>query len=241
MKSNPLVLCASRSGRALLAVAALVATAFLFEPAQAQTAPTGSLTLATRANADGTLTPTLTWSTTPAATSCTATGDSAWAGTKAASGTQTLANFPASTPKTYLLVCNWPGENAAMLSWTRPTTFQPYDHDNNPSTPNQTDPLPLCAAATDAGPCLAKYRIVHGLSESALTDSRDHNFPNSTSATWSGLTAGTHYFAVRAVTGQGAESPLSNVVSKVTRDSVQWSQATGVRIPAAPAVTLATE
>ena len=56
--------------------------------AQAQTA--GTVTLrANPTSATGSIVPVLTWSTNPVATSCTASGG--WSGTKAASGTQTLA------------------------------------------------------------------------------------------------------------------------------------------------------
>ncbi len=83
--------------------------------------PSGSLALATTVNGDGTLTPTLTWSTTPTAVGCTASGDGEWEGSKAGSGTQTLAPFPTTQPKSYALLCSWPGENQALLTWTPPT------------------------------------------------------------------------------------------------------------------------
>lgn len=154
---------------------------------------------------DGSVVPVLTWSTTPAAQSCTASGDTAWTGTKAASGTQTLATI--STSKTYRLTCTWPGDTTATLKWNRPTT-------NTDGTA-----LSVCASSTDTGPCLAKYRISHGTSATALTEVRDHNYPDSLTANWTGLPAGTHYFGIKAVTGQGVASDLSNVVSKVITTS----------------------
>lgn len=194
--------------RVLLGIALLLAAGSL----AAQTAPTGSFTLATQINANGTLTPALTWSTTPAATSCTASGDSAWAGTKAASGTQTLAAFPASTPKAYALVCNWPGDTQALLTWTPPT--------------ENTDG----SALTN----LAGYRVNWGASSTALTQSAQIANPATTTYTISNLTAGTWFFGVKAYTSQGAESALSNIVSKVLRGSVEWTQSTGVKVPRAP-------
>jgi hypothetical protein len=161
----------------------------------------------------------LTWATTPAATSCTASGDTAWTGTKAASGTVTLA--AASPPKSYALKCSWPGDSSAALTWVAPTT-------NTDGTP-----LAKCAAATDTGPCLAKYRIYHGASATTLTDVRDHNFPGATSSTWTGLTAGTHFFGIKAVTGEGAESALSNVVSKTIGPAFEVTQSVGVKVPSA--------
>lgn len=189
-------------------VALLFVPSFLF----AQAVPTGSFTLATQINANGTLTPTLTWSTTPAATGCTASGDTAWAGTKAASGTQTLAAFPASTPKTYALVCNWPGDTQAFLTWVPPT--------------QNTDNTPLTN--------LAGYRVNWGTSATALTQVVQLADPGQTAYTISNLTPGTWYFGVRAYTTQGAESALSNVVSRVARAAVEWNQSTGVKVPKAP-------
>ena len=178
----------------------------------AQTAPTGSLTLATRVNANGTLTPTLTWSTTPAATSCTATGDSAWAGTKAASGTQTLADFPVSTPKAYALVCTWPSNTSALLTWTPPT-------ENTDGT-----------ALTN----LAGYRISYGVTATALTQTVQIANPSASSHTINNLATGTWHFGIKAYTTQGSESALSNVVSRTVAPPVEWTQSTGVKVPRAP-------
>ncbi len=194
--------------KVLLGIALLLAAGSL----AAQTAPTGSLTLATQVNANGTLTPTLTWSTTPAASSCTASGDSAWAGTKAASGTQTLAAFPASTPKAYALLCTWPGDTQALLTWTPPT--------------ENTDGSPLTN--------LAGYRVNWGASATALTQSAQIANPSTTTHTVTNLTPGTWFFGVKAYTSQGAESALSNIISKTTRAGVEWNQSTGVKVPRAP-------
>lgn len=180
-------------------------------PLLAQTAPTGSFTLATQVNANGTLTPTLTWSTTPAATSCTASGDSAWAGSKTASGTQTLAAFPVTTPKAYALICTWPGQTSALLTWTPPTT--------------NTDGTPLTN--------LAGYRINWGTAADART-SVVQVAANVSTHTISNLAAGTWYFGVKAFTTQGAESASSNVVSRVLTGPVEWTQSTGVKVPTAP-------
>lgn len=178
----------------------------------AQAAPTGSFTLATQVNANGTLTPTLTWSTTPAATSCVASGDPAWAGTKAASGTQALAAFPTTTPKAYALVCTWPGQTQAMLTWTPPT--------------QNTDGTPLTN--------LAGYRVNYGASAQQLVQAAQIANPAAVGHTISNLTPGTWYFGVRAYTSQGAESALSNIVSKAVTGPVEWTQSTGVKIPQAP-------
>lgn len=184
--------------KTILASLVLVA-ALSCAQALAQTTPTLTFTAKTTTGA-GSVVPELTWSTAPAATSCTASGDPAWTGTKAASGTQTLAAV--TTSKTYRLTCTWPGDTTATLTWIPPTQ-------NTDGTA-----LAKCAAPTDTGPCLAKYRINRGLSATALTDVRDHNFPLATTATWTNLSAGTHFFAVKAVNGDGVESALSNAISK---------------------------
>lgn len=202
--------------RYTIIAALLLILATVWSPARSQTAPTGSLTLATQVNSDSTLTPTLTWTTTPAATSCTASGDAAWTGTKAASGTQTLAKFPTSTPKTYALLCTWPGQTSVVLTWVPPT--------------QNTDGTPLTN--------LAGYRILHGRAANSLTSTIEIANPATRTYTIENLQAGANYFAVRAYTSQGAESVNSNLASVTLSGGVEWSQSTGVKVPAAPALTV---
>lgn len=181
----------------------------------AQDAPSGSFTLSTTVNGDGTLTPTLTWSTTPAAISCQASGNSAWDGPKAASGTETLAPFPTTEPQAYALVCSWPDNSQALLTWTPPT--------------ENTDGTPLTN--------LAGYRVHWGRSASVLDSTAQIANPAVTSYSVQDLTLGEWFFGVRAYTTQGAESALSNIVSKTMQPAAEWSQQTGVRVPRAPATT----
>lgn len=187
-----------------LRAAAIIALGFVAalgaSIARAQTTPTLTFTAQTTTGA-GSVVPVLTWSTTPAATSCTASGDAAWTGTKAASGTQTLAAI--NTSKTYTMVCTWPGDTIARLSWTAPT--------------QRTDGTAMakCASQTATGPCLRSFTIHHGLAADTLSDARAVDDRNATTYNWTGLPAGTHYFGVRAVDGDGATSALSNVASKV--------------------------
>ena len=61
---------------------------------------------------------------------------------------------------------------------------------------------------------LAGYRIYYGLSESELTQSIDLDNVGTQTYVVDNLGAGTWYFAVKAVTSVGVESPLSEVVSK---------------------------
>lgn len=154
---------------------------------QAQTA--GTITF--RANvtsATGSMAPVLTWSTSPTATRCTASGG--WSGTKAASGTQTLASITAST--NYTLTCTW-GVGTATVHWTKPTT--------------NTDGTTLTN--------LAAYRVYYGTSSSALSQVNEITDSSATGATISALTPATWYFKVRAMNSAQVESSDSNVTSKV--------------------------
>jgi hypothetical protein len=138
---------------------------------QAQTA--GTITLrANSTSATGSMAPVLTWSTSPTATRCTASGG--WSGTKAASGTQTLASITAST--NYTLTCTW-GVGTATVHWTEPTT--------------NTDGTRLTN--------LTAYRVYYGTSSSALSQVNEITDASATAATINALTPATWYFKVRAV------------------------------------------
>jgi hypothetical protein len=154
--------------------------------AQAQTAGTITFT-ANKTSATGSLVPVLTWSTTPVATSCTASGG--WSGTKFASGSETLASITSS--KAYTLTCTW-GNGSSTVSWTKPTK----NTDNS--------------ALTN----LASFKVLFGNSATALTQSKAVIDPNAITTTIAALASGTWYFAVRAVNANGAESDSSAVVSK---------------------------
>jgi hypothetical protein len=139
--------------------------------AQAQTAGTLNLSV-NKTTATGSATPVLTWSTTPVASSCSASGG--WSGTKFASGSETVAKITKTT--TYSMTCTW--RNGTAL--------------------------------TD----LAGFKIVYGVAPGALTHSQAVNDAKATSATIGGLSAGTWYFAVRAVNKGGVESANSSAAQK---------------------------
>ena len=148
----------------------------------------GTITFsANKTSATGSLTPVLTWSTSPVATSCAAGG--AWSGTKFASGSETVATITSS--KSYTLTCTW-GNGAATIAWIKPTT-------NSDGS-----------ALTD----LTGYKILFGTSSSALNQSMMVNDANATSATVPALAAGTWYFAVRSLNSKQVESVNSNVAQK---------------------------
>jgi hypothetical protein len=139
-----------------------------------------------------TITPRLTWSTNPAATSCTASGATGWSGTKGPSGVLTLA--PIAQSETYSISCSWPGTTgSAVLTWTPPT--------------QNTDG----SALTDLSGYIANY----GTSATALSQSYLINQPSAVTATIANLTAGTYYFCVKATAASSRQSDCSNTVQKV--------------------------
>ena len=154
--------------------------------AHAQTAGTITFT-ANKTSATGSLAPVLTWSTTPVASSCTASG--AWSGSKFASGSETLATITSS--QSYTLTCSW-GGGTATINWAIPTK------NTNGS------------ALTD----LAGFKVLYGTSSTTLSQSKLVNDPKATSTAIAALGTGTWYFAVRAVNSQQVESANSAVGQK---------------------------
>jgi hypothetical protein len=164
------------------------ACALLFmSAAHAQTAGVVNLSV-TPTSGTGSVTPRLTWSTTPTATSCTASGG--WSGTKAASGSQTLAAVYGNT--NFTLRCSWSAAGSAVVSWVAPT--------------RNTDGTAL----TD----LASFKVLYGTSSTSFTQSANVSDPTARSFTVGSLAPATWYFKVRVVNSRGVESSDSNVASK---------------------------
>ena len=181
--------------------------------AQAQTAGVVSLS-ASPTSGSGSVTPRLTWSTNPVATSCTASGG--WSGTKAASGAQTLTAIRANT--NYTLTCTW-GAGSATVNWTAPTT------NTNGSTLTN----------------LARFKVLYGTSSTNFSRYVMVDDPTRRSAVVSSLTPGTWYFSVRAVNSSGAESDNSNVASRaVTGASASRTVSVAVTQPTSGLVTVST-
>jgi hypothetical protein len=84
------------------------------------------------------------------------------------------------------------GTGTATLSWEAPTTF--------------TDGAPL----TD----LAGYHVYYGIDENNLTGTVEVSSVGMQTLVIDDLGAGTWFFAIKAYTTSGAESALSEVVSK---------------------------
>lgn len=164
-------------------------------------AQTNTLTFtAATTTGDGSVVPALTWSTTPAATGCNATGPANWAGVKAAAGTVTL---PAITVNaTYVLTCTWSPDTIATLTWTNPT--------KNTDGSNYTNPQDLWL----------KYRYGAGTLDVATSCSAPVTCvviipPTSTMRSVTGFTtAGTVNFAMFARNTLGVVSDPSMVASK---------------------------
>ncbi len=166
-------------------------------------------------SADGkTVIPKLTWTTTPAATSCSASGTagSGWSGTQPVSGTQTLAAV--SVNQAYALQCSWPGATRATVVWTPPTT--------------NTDG----SAYTDKG----GFKVYYGTSATARTTVATVADPAATSWQSPVLTPATYFFSVTAFNLVGLESAQSGVGSKVITADAQQTRNIGlsITVPNAP-------
>lgn len=201
--------------RALIALLALLtAPAFAAEPA---------ITFgASVTNANGSLSTRLTWSTSPVATSCTASGHAAWVGSKAPSGALDLPAITLSGTYQLSLSCTWAGDTQAALTWTAPT--------------QNTDGS---AYANPGG-----YRVYYGATsaavQSAATPNRIISNPATLTTQYTGLAAGQHCFAVTAFNAATppVESAKTPSACKTTTDAVAQSSSVSLTvnpIPNAPA------
>ena len=207
-------------GEAFLMLLAVMALLYLvLMPIVGHAQGTGTLSISTApAPTGGQLITTLTWNSTG---TCTASGD--WSGTKAAAGSETLP--AAAPPKDYGLRCQQPGDTQANVKWTPPT--------------QNTDgsALAKCAAATDTGPCLARFRICRGATAAAVPlggDCRDANSPTAINQLWTALPVGTHFFGTLAISGQGAVSAFGNLASKTLAPGTEWTASVGIKVPKEP-------
>lgn len=206
----------SRGGRAprvsprvslrTLGSASALLLALLSAPVLAQTAGTVDFSVQVVSSSNGTVTPKLTWNTSPQASGCTASGD--WTGAKTWTGTEVL---PATTKsQNFVLTCSW-AATTASLTWTNPTTY--------------TDGSALG---------LAKIRIYYGASASNLSQVREVAAPG-TSSSFTGLAAGTWYFSLSAFDLAGVESLLTTPVStSIGSASASKTLALAVKIPNPP-------
>lgn len=140
--------------------------------------------------AAGSVSPTLSWSTAPVATSCTASGG--WTGTKAVSGSEVIPTF--TVTKTFVLSCTWAGGGSATINWTLPT--------------QNTDGSPL----TDLTGFKIYRRIVPATTETLLTNVQS---ATATSFTDSPLSPGTYFYTMTSYNVAGIESDHTSPGSKV--------------------------
>lgn len=136
------------------------------------------------------------------ATFSTASGQLAW--TPSGSGawndiviTATDARGASTSLPAFSVVVNAPQQvtGSATLSWDMPQQY--------------TDGVPLAA-----GDAVVGYRVYHGTSADALDQVIPVNEPTQLQYAASDLPAGTHYFAVAAISVNGAEGARSEVLSK---------------------------
>lgn len=170
-----------------------------------------TFTLTQATNADGTVTPSLLWTTNPRAARCVASGD--WTGSRAVHRDTPLKLAAVTPPKVYTLTCYWP-DTDARLSWQAPT--------------ENVDGTPL----TD----LAGYRVYYGNSEADLGQSLVLNDPALTERVVGPLAAGVWYFAMTSVNSKGQESARSGTVSATLGEATVAKTVTAeAKIPQPPA------
>lgn len=181
-----------------------------------------TFTVSAASVAPGQAVPTLTWSsTTPAPTSCQASGNLAWSGVKAANGTQVLPAIRANA--SYVLSCTFAAstDTSAVVTWSPPTT--------------NTDGTPL----TD----LASYNVYWNVGDPSLVTAPGGKVksvpPASTpTTTISGLTPGNWYFTVTVLNAAGVESAISNVASKTIGGGGTVSKTAAVVFPGTAVITV---
>jgi hypothetical protein len=171
--------------------------------ARAQTAGTITFTAQTTTGV-GSVTPALSWSTTPAATGCTASGD--WTGAKPSSGALTLPAITKSA--TYNLSCAW-GKSTVTASWSPPT--------------QNTDGSSL----TD----LAGFKLYWAGTGGSFSQSVPG--AGVTTITVTPVPAGLYSFTVTALNANGVESDKTAPVA-FTNTTASVSKSVGITVNAQP-------
>ncbi len=198
-------------------IALCVIACLASRPAHSQT-PTFTFGVSGTSSDGRTIAPTITWATTPSATSCTASATPAkgdWTGTKTGGGSSQLTSVSVTT--SFQLVCTWPGDSTALVSWAKPT----LNEDGS--------------ALTN----LAGFRVQWGQvsGDQNMGSTVYLNDPTKTSWRSPALSpAGPWFFGVKAFNALGIESSLSAVVTKTTTAAVSLTRSADIviRIPAPP-------
>lgn len=159
---------------------------------------------------DGSVTPSLSWNTVPAADSCVASGAADWSGPRPPTGAVVLA--PVMFSATYNLECTWPGDARATLSWQAPAT-------NTNGTP-YTDP--------------GGFRVYWGPGAGNLPNVANIPDPAARSFVVQPLSPGLWFFALSAYNQRGIESALTSPVSKTATASAGVTRSVGITVNPVP-------
>lgn len=211
-------------------IVAAIALSLLALPALAQRTIQFSANTTT---GDGQVVPVLTWSTSPPAQSCTASGQ--WEGEKPPSGTETLP--PITSSATYNLSCTWPGDSIATLSWSLPTT-------NCNGSPVTDLASVVIRYAFEADPTLghsgAPCSIAHPLEEVMTAPPTGgvvlHEDLDVEMRTITGLTqVGEYRFSAHVCNSRGICSGPSNLAAKTFTGAVTAVESVGIQVNPVPA------
>lgn len=170
----------------------LLAALLLFAICTPSLAQEVTLTSAITAG-NGQLSTVLSWSTSPEADSCVASGG--WTGEKGPSGSEAVPAIIGSA--NYVIECRWP-DSTALLEWIAPT--------------QRTDGTPL----TD----LAGYNVYYGTESGNYTATEPLPDPGAISYLVGPLVPGDWFFVVTALDSSGLESDFSGEAHKVIGDEV---------------------
>lgn len=155
-----------------------------------------------------TVIPVLTWSTTPLADDCVASGD--WSGSKGSSGTETLPAISGSA--TYNIQCDWL-DSSALLTWTIPT--------QNTDGTAYTDPkgFKVYYDMTSGGP----YENVNDIAN-----------PTASTHVVAPLIPGVWFFVATAYNQNDVESVVSNETMKILGLTTE-TESVGITVNPKPA------
>lgn len=200
--------------RFALAYAVLAALYLLTDPASAQNTLTFDVDFSSQSA------PVASWSTTPEAATCTASGD--WSGDVGPRGQQTLGAVTGSF--TYAIECSWPGDSISTVSWTNPT-----ENTDGSSYDNPQDVLIFGSSArTEAELGGATCEQLLGQTELEAV-----RLPDETMHTFTGLAPGTYNYVAFARNAMGLCSAASNTASSTIQGSSTMSDSISGSVPGA--------
>jgi hypothetical protein len=158
--------------------------------------------------------PTLTWSTSPPADGCLASG--AWNGQKAASGAEVLGQLGSVT-----IECSWQGDALIEATWTNPT-------ENTDGTAYDNPGVTRLVWTRDGN--LGAFNCMASSSPGGNVFFSDRPFPQSMH-TITGLTPGDWTLGAFAVNAQGICSAMSNTATKMLVGNVTVRDTITISVP----------